>query len=76
MHIAALEPRIKAAAISCYVTSLPMRMYNRIFKDPDSDPEQDLYRNGFERRRQRRPDAHDVSKAGLRGSGRSRFLSD
>ena len=43
MHIAALEPRIKVAAISCYITSLPMRMHNRIFKDPDSDPEQDLY---------------------------------
>ena len=44
MHIAALEPRIKVAAISCYITSLPMRIHNRIFKDPDSDPEQDLYR--------------------------------
>jgi len=43
MHIAALEPRIKIAAISCYITSLPMRIHNRIFKDPDSDPEQDLY---------------------------------
>ncbi len=43
IHIAALEPRIKVAAISCYVTSLPMRIHNRIFKDPDSDPEQDLY---------------------------------
>jgi cephalosporin-C deacetylase-like acetyl esterase len=43
IHIAALEPRIKVAAISCYITSLPMRMHNRIFKDPDSDPEQDLY---------------------------------
>ena len=43
MHIAALEPRIKVAAISCYITSLPMRIHNRIFKDPDSDPEQDLY---------------------------------
>ncbi len=43
MHIAALEPRIKVAAISCYLTALPMRVYNRIFKDPDSDPEQDLY---------------------------------
>ena len=42
MHIAALEPRIKAAAVSCYITSLPMRIHNRIFKDPDSDPEQDL----------------------------------
>ncbi len=43
MHIAALEPGIKVAAISCYITSLPMRIHNRIFKDPDSDPEQDLY---------------------------------
>src|SRR6266550_3481313 len=42
-HIAALEPRIKVAAVSCFITSLPMRMHNRIFKDPDSDPEQDLY---------------------------------
>jgi pimeloyl-ACP methyl ester carboxylesterase len=42
-HIAALDRRIKVAAISCYITSLPMRVYNRIFKDPDSDPEQDLY---------------------------------
>ncbi len=41
--IAALDPRIKAAAPSCYITSLPMRMFNRIFQDPDSDPEQDLY---------------------------------
>jgi hypothetical protein len=41
--IAALDPRIKVAAPSCYITALPMRMYNRIFKDPDSDPEQDLY---------------------------------
>jgi len=43
MHIAALEPRIRVAAISCYLTALPMRVHNRIFKDPDSDPEQDLY---------------------------------
>src|SRR3984957_16646376 len=42
-HIAALDRRIKVAAISCYITALPMRMYNRIFQDPDSDPEQDLY---------------------------------
>jgi len=41
--IAALDPRIKVVVPSCYITSLPMRMYNRIFKDPDSDPEQDLY---------------------------------
>jgi dienelactone hydrolase len=43
MYIAALEPRIKVAAISCFITSLPMRAHNRIFQDPDSDPEQDLY---------------------------------
>ena len=42
-HIAALDRRIKVAAVSCYITALPMRMYNRIFQDPDSDPEQDLY---------------------------------
>ena len=42
-HIAALDRRIKVAVPSCYITALPMRIYNRIFKDPDSDPEQDLY---------------------------------
>jgi pimeloyl-ACP methyl ester carboxylesterase len=41
--IAALDPRIKAAVPSCYISSLPMRMANRIFADPDGDPEQDLY---------------------------------
>jgi Acetyl xylan esterase (AXE1) len=40
--IAALDRRIKVVAPSCYITALPMRVYNRIFKDPDSDPEQDL----------------------------------
>src|SRR5579863_8843575 len=42
-YIAALDPRIKVIMPSCYITALPMRMYNRIFQDPDSDPEQDLY---------------------------------
>ena len=42
-HIAALDRRIKVAMPSCFITALPMRIYNRIFKDPDSDPEQDLY---------------------------------
>jgi len=42
-HIAALDSRIKVAVPSCYITALPMRVHNRIFKDPDSDPEQDLY---------------------------------
>jgi pimeloyl-ACP methyl ester carboxylesterase len=41
--IAALDPRIKAVVPSCYITSMPMRMGNRIFADPDSDPEQDLF---------------------------------
>ena len=41
--IAALDPRIKVAVPSCYITALPMRIYNRIFADPDSDPEQDLF---------------------------------
>ena len=42
--IAALDPRIKVAAPSCFISALPMRMANRIFEDPDSDPEQDAYR--------------------------------
>jgi pimeloyl-ACP methyl ester carboxylesterase len=41
--IAALDPRIKVVVPSCYISSLPMRMGNRIFVDPDSDPEQDLF---------------------------------
>ena len=41
--IAVLDPRIKVAVPSCYITALPMRMANRIFVDPDSDPEQDLF---------------------------------
>ena len=39
--IAALDRRIQTAAPSCYITALPMRVANRIFMDPDSDPEQD-----------------------------------
>jgi cephalosporin-C deacetylase-like acetyl esterase len=42
-YIAALDPRIKVVMPSCFTTALPMRVYNRIFQDPDSDPEQDLY---------------------------------
>jgi cephalosporin-C deacetylase-like acetyl esterase len=41
--IAALDQRIKVAVPSCYITALPMRISNRIFGDPDSDPEQDLF---------------------------------
>src|SRR5256884_7884064 len=41
--IAALYQRIKVAVPSCYISALPMRISNRIFADPDSDPEQDLF---------------------------------
>ena len=41
--IGALDERIAIVAPSCFITSLPMRMANRIFEDPDSDPEQDPY---------------------------------
>src|SRR5438132_13440816 len=41
--IAALDPRIKVIIPSCYISALPMRISNRIFADPDSDPEQDLF---------------------------------
>ena len=44
-YISALDPRVAAAAICCYITTLPRRMGNRIEKDPDADPEQDI--NGF-----------------------------
>jgi len=43
VHIAALDKRIKVAVPSCYITALPMRIFNRVFSDPDSDPEQDLF---------------------------------
>src|SRR5262245_8356604 len=39
--IGALDERVKVVAPSCFITSLPMRMANRTFEDPDSDPEQD-----------------------------------
>ncbi len=42
-YIAALDPRVKAAAIGCYITALPRRMGNRIQADPDADPEQALF---------------------------------
>ena len=44
LYLGALDERIGVVAPSCFVTSLPMRMANRIFDDPDSDPEQDPYR--------------------------------
>ena len=39
--IAALDPRIGVVIPSCYIMAMPMRIGNRIFRDPDSDPEQD-----------------------------------
>jgi hypothetical protein len=41
--LGALDDRIKVVIPSCYITNLPMRVENRIFVDPDSDPEQDLF---------------------------------
>src|SRR6266852_3853150 len=41
--IAALDERIKVAVPSCYISALPMRIHNRIFADPDSETEQDLF---------------------------------
>ncbi len=41
LWIGALDPRVAVVLPSCFPTSLPMRMANRIFEDPDSDPEQD-----------------------------------
>ena len=42
-YIAALDSRVAAAAICCYITTLPRRMGNRIQQDPDADPEQDIF---------------------------------
>jgi dienelactone hydrolase len=42
-YIAALDPRVQVAVISCYITTLPRRMGNRIETDPDADPEQDVF---------------------------------
>jgi dienelactone hydrolase len=42
-YITALDPRVAAVAICCYITTLPRRMANRIEEDPTSDPEQDLF---------------------------------
>jgi cephalosporin-C deacetylase-like acetyl esterase len=42
-YISALDPRVLVAIPSCYITTLPRRMGNRIEKDPDADPEQDIF---------------------------------
>jgi len=41
--LGALDERIRVIIPSCYIAALPMRIENRIFVDPDSDPEQDLF---------------------------------
>jgi dienelactone hydrolase len=42
-YIAAFDPRVVAAAICCYITTLPRRMANRATHDPSADPEQDIF---------------------------------
>jgi cephalosporin-C deacetylase-like acetyl esterase len=42
-YISALDPRVSATAICCYITTLPRRMGNRIQEDPSADPEQDIF---------------------------------
>jgi dienelactone hydrolase len=42
-YIAALDSRVAAAAICCYITTLRRRMGNRIQEDPSADPEQDFF---------------------------------
>ena len=52
--IGAIDTRIKTIVPSCYITALRMRVANRIFEDPDSDPEQDPVRHDLGRHRSRR----------------------
>lgn len=40
-YISMLDPRVKAASIVCFITSLPMKIEARS-NDSDSDPEQDI----------------------------------
>jgi dienelactone hydrolase len=42
-YISALDPRVLVSVPCCYITTLPRRMGNRIQKDPDADPEQDIF---------------------------------
>lgn len=42
-YISALDARVLAAVPGCCITTLPRRMGNRIERDPDSDPEQDVF---------------------------------
>ena len=61
---------------SCFPTALPMRMANRIFEDPDSDPEQDppgLVSEGIDHAG---PAAARLPPAAPRLRGRARLLPD
>jgi dienelactone hydrolase len=42
-YLSALDARVAAAAICCYITTLPRRMRNRVQEDPSADPEQDIF---------------------------------
>jgi hypothetical protein len=42
-YISALDSRVLVAIPSCSITTLPRRMGNRIERDPDADPEQDIF---------------------------------
>jgi hypothetical protein len=42
-YLAALDARVHSAIPSCYITTLPRRMGNRIQRDPEADPEQDIF---------------------------------
>ena len=75
--IAALDPRIQTSRPRPAISPpCPMRVGNRIFKDPDSDPEQDPRRHDCRRRRSRGLDAADLPTPGLRRGRGTRFLSD
>jgi cephalosporin-C deacetylase-like acetyl esterase len=41
--LGALDERIKVIIPSYYITAPPLWVENRIFEDPDRDPEQDLF---------------------------------
>ena len=42
-YLTALDQRIAAAAIGCYITTLRRRMGNRVPDDSSADPEQDIF---------------------------------
>lgn len=42
-YISAIDPRVLVGIPSCSMTCLPRRMGNRIQRDPEADPEQDIF---------------------------------